>query len=414
MSRINAQITALVADRTSPVLSATSSSLEELLSPLTAETFFADYWEKQTLVVHRDRPSYFESLFSLAEADRVLTTLACKYPGITLKNARSPVSSADYTSNGQNLDIPRVCQLYRDGATIAMAYLDTCVPSLTRLCRGLERDFRCVCQTNVYLTPAGAQGAKPHYDTHDVLIIQVAGSKRWIVYGTPIESPLSTQDFDPTLHELGKPTLEFVLHAGYSAYVPRGHVHEAQTTDELSLHVTAGVLQNTWMDMLLELVAEAALKEPLLRKSLPPALLSGSCGQADVEPQLRKLMEHVLRPQHVDASLEHFYEEFVNGCPGPVPGQLLQCISLDLLTADSTVGGRPCLTFRQWQEPGSIFVQTSGRIVSFPAHLEVPLRFALSKSPFTVGTLPGSLDGAAKLTLIGRLVLEGMVEVLLL
>ncbi len=64
------------------------------------------------------------------------------------------------------------------------------------------------------------------------------------------------------MHELGAPTLEFELHAGDVAYIPRGIAHEARSTDTVSLHITAGILRYTWADFLFECVAAASLKDP--------------------------------------------------------------------------------------------------------------------------------------------------------
>src|SRR5438046_1787131 len=188
--------------------SALATSLEWLISPVNKKCFFQDYWEKKPLVVNRKQRNYFETLFSLDEADRVLTTLDRRYPDVTLKNASREIAGDDYTVGDDALDVAKVYQLFGEGSTISFAYLDTVVPSLASFRRSLESEFSCLCQTNVYLTPAGAQGAKPHYDTHAVFVIQVAGSKQWTLYGTPVELPLAAQDFGPVVLDTGRPTLE--------------------------------------------------------------------------------------------------------------------------------------------------------------------------------------------------------------
>ena len=209
-----------------------NSSFEWLLNPLSKEEFFADYWEKKPLVIKRGQPDYFSSLLSLDEVDRVITTLDRRYPDVTLKNAKAKVSADQYTVNGDSLDVAKVYQLFAQGSTITLAFLDTVVPSLADLCRNLEREISCPFQTNVYLTPPGAQGAKPHYDSHDVFVLQVVNSKQWTLYGTPVELPLAGQGFDPSVHQIGAPTLEFTLEAGDIAYIPRGVAHDAHSGDD--------------------------------------------------------------------------------------------------------------------------------------------------------------------------------------
>src|SRR5262249_16382396 len=160
----------------------------------------------------------------------------------------------DYTARNGALDVASVYQLFTEGSSIVLAFLDTVLPSLTSLCRSLEKELCFSLQANVYLTPAGAKGAKYHYDTHDVFVLQISGSNRWTMYGTAVELPLSNQDFNPRIHEQGAPTMEFELEPGDVAYVPRGLVHDARSSDEVSLHITLGVLCYRWVDLLLELV----------------------------------------------------------------------------------------------------------------------------------------------------------------
>src|SRR5215472_8151015 len=171
------------------------ASLDWLISPVSKDVFFSEYWERQPLVVTRQRPGYFGGLLSLDEVDRVLTTLDLRYPNVVLKNAARNVRAADYTVRGDALDVAGVYQLFQEGSTITLAFLDTIIPALAAFCRSLENEFSFPFQTNVYLTPAKAQGASFHYDTHDVFVLQVVNSKKWTIYGTPVESPLASQEF---------------------------------------------------------------------------------------------------------------------------------------------------------------------------------------------------------------------------
>ena len=52
-------------------------------------------------------------------------------------------------------------------------------PKLAALCRAMEKAFSSHFQANVYLSPPNAQGFGTHFDSHDVFVLQVAGSKIW-------------------------------------------------------------------------------------------------------------------------------------------------------------------------------------------------------------------------------------------
>ena len=283
------------------------------------------------------------------------------------------------------------------------------VPALASFCRSLESDFSFPFQTNVYLTPPRAQGARYHYDTHDVFVLQVVNSKRWTIYGTPVESPLPVQEFDAAQHARGEPSLQFELQPGDVAYVPRGIVHDAQSGEDLSLHITAGVLARTWTDLLLEFVADACLNDPAFRKSLPPGFARPGFDRAVARRAFGNLLQKLADKPNLDPVLDRFVDDLVSACPPMLRGQMDQLKSLVRLSADSTVGARPGLIFYLRTEGDFILLECYGRTIKFPARAGEAIKFALSNSEFHVQDVP-DLDDAAKLTLVRRLIREGLMQ----
>jgi len=391
-------------------LSGAEPSLEWLLDPISKKEFFEDFWEKQPLVIKRSQPNYFNSLLSLDEVDRVLTTLDRRYPDVTLKNANGNITADEYTVGEDSLDVAKIYQLFNEGSTITLAYLDTVVPALASLCRSLESQFSSPFQTNVYLTPPRAQGAKHHYDTHDVLVLQVVGAKQWMIYGTPVELPLRGQDFDPAVHEQGACKLEFELEPGDTAYIPRGVVHDARSTDDVSLHITVGVLSSTWTDLLLELVAEVCLNDAAFRKALPPGFAANEFDRTPARETVRKLLQKIAAQSNFDAILDRFVDELISTCPPLLRGQMAQIASLEHLTINSVVGARKGVISHLRTNAETTSVDSYGRTITFPSHADEAVRFALSNSEFVVRGLPGALDDAGKLALVRRLIREGLLK----
>jgi ribosomal protein L16 Arg81 hydroxylase len=379
-----------------------------LIDPVGKKLFFEKYWEKQPLVVSRRQPDYYSSLLSLDEIDRVLTTLDLRHPHVTLKSAARDIDPEEYTVPGDNIDVARAYQLFAEGATVTLAYLDTVIPSLTAFCRDLEAEFSAPFQANVYLTPPGAQGAKIHYDTHDVFVLQVHGSKHWTTYGTPVELPLRDQDFDPEVHEPGEQTLEFELCAGDLAYVPRGCVHQARSSDNVSLHITVGVLVFTWADLLLELVADACLNDAAFRKALPPGFARQDFPKERAREMFDKLWQRLSARRNFDPILDRFGDEFLSSCPPLLRGQMAQLAALDRLTIESVVGVRKHTIARVESDGSMVSVRWFGRKITFPARAAAAVRFALSHDEFPVRALPGDLDDAGKLAIVRRLIREGL------
>lgn len=386
-------------------------SLEWLLDPIREQTFFEQHWEKKPLVVKRGKKDYFASLLSLDEVDRALTTLNLTYPNITLKNADKNVTAADYTVRG-SLDVAAVYRLFGEGSTIVLAFLDNVIPTLTSLCRGIENELCFPLQANVYLTPPGAKGAKHHYDTHDVFVVQVHGSKHWSIYGTPLELPLRSQDFDAVAHPRGDSTMEFDLEAGDVAYVPRGVVHEARSSDDVSLHVTLGILSNTWADLLLEFVAQAVLTDPAFRKTLPPGFAKEGFDRAKAKKTLSNLMQQLSAKPNLDEALDLFSDQWLAACPPILRGQMEQMALVDQISFDTVIGARRDIVSTVRTDGDSTAIYCFGKKISFPPHAMEAARFAMSQPKFVVRDLPGDLNEEAKLTLVRRLIKEGLVMVL--
>ena len=64
---------------------------------------------------------------------------------------------------------------------------------------------------------AGRRDCPVHHDTHDVFVLQVAGTKRWLVYDPVLELPLRDQRYAAELGAPGETVLDVVLGAGRHA-----------------------------------------------------------------------------------------------------------------------------------------------------------------------------------------------------
>lgn len=81
---------------------------------------------------------------------------------------------------------------------------------------------------NLYCTPAGRQGLAPHYDDHTVLVMQLAGTKRWRVWPAScgaVLPRLRTARRAPDVDGGMPPALEVELRPGHILFIPRGWPH---------------------------------------------------------------------------------------------------------------------------------------------------------------------------------------------
>ena len=128
---------------------------------------------------------------------------------------KKTITSNEYVDGSGRVDPVRATRLFRQGATIIFTHLHQRIPSLGRLCEGLERAFSSRMQTNIYLTPPSAQGFAPHWDTHDVFILQIAGDQA--LDDLRHEDPAAAAEPAFRSHRRRRPdrsTMEFDLEAG--------------------------------------------------------------------------------------------------------------------------------------------------------------------------------------------------------
>jgi hypothetical protein len=235
-----------------------------------------------------------------------------------------------------------------------------------------------------------------HHDTHDVLVLQVAGEKRWLLYDPLLELPLKHQRYSREVGEPGDPVLDLILEAGDTLYLPRGWLHEALTSERDSLHLTLGINSYTVRDALAGALA-AAEDDVELRRT------------ADADGELAEdLLERVgerLKPEDVAARMR---ERFLSSRRPILEGQLGQLRRLEALTLDTRLERRPTVIADLREDGQGLLLVFEGKRISFPLRVLEEVAFAVeTREPFSARKLPGTLDEAGRLVLVRRLIREG-------
>lgn len=388
-------------------------SFHKLIAPISAETFYREYWEKKPLIIRREQREYYTDLLTLREFDRAITSSSLFHPKCFIANAARQVGAEEYTYADGGVDIARLYQQFADGGTIVFNQLEHLLPPLAQLCRSLERETSTRFQCNIYCTPAKAQGFPTHYDSHDVFVLQVHGTKHWILYNTAVELPFKGQPFRRDESPRGEKTAEFDLHPGDMLYVPRGVMHDAQTLEGETLHITLGALATSWTELLLEAVAKVSLGDPDFRRTLPIGYARTGFDRAESRAFFKSLMERVVERADFDAALDHFADDMVSTRNALLDGQMEQILRLQTIQVTDRAGARPNLVYRWRIADGQFIVSCYGAEMRLPEHAAEPARFALETPAFQITDLPGDLDDAGKVVLIKRLVKEGMVRILM-
>ncbi len=402
---------------------ASDYSFDQVIAPIDAADFFADYYEKNNLLVRRGQRDYYSELLTLDDIDLVITSMSLLGENLTIARADKTIKSEDYLYDSGVVDPSRVFQLFADGATIILPHLHLRLPKLAALARSLEATFSSRFQTNIYLTPGRSQGFKKHYDSHDVLVLQIAGSKVWRIYDTPVELPLFSQAFTAGA-PIGEMTDSFTLEAGDMLYVPRGVAHDAVATDETSLHITTGIMAKSWTDLMTDAVVRLARREPAFRKALPAGFAGADFDRSAARAYFTKLADLLKSEGSLDEALDAFVEDILATRAPLLRGQLRDVMRLDAIDADTTLRARPDLMWRlseavvepedaeDAEEGGSpvLRLECYGVEIDFPIATRDAVRYALSSRMFKPRDLPGLRDDASKIVLARRLVREGLAQ----
>lgn len=235
------------------------NALVDLLKPYSVEEFLKYHWTSKAIFISGETNKSFTHLFSWEKLSYLLNFHHFKYPELRL------ALDEKVLEEGENANLSKWCQ---EGATIIINGVHKRLPEITKFTEEVKYDLGCGAQVNAYCSWPGKQGFTSHYDTHEVFILQVDGSKKWYVFSNTIKYPLPEQKSVSLTPPNAEPYLTCTLNPGDVLYIPRGHWHYAIAVDQPSLHLTLGVHGKTGIDFLEWLVSELRQKEEW-RKNLP-------------------------------------------------------------------------------------------------------------------------------------------------
>ena len=350
-------------------------------------------------VVERGRAGLVE-LFTIDDVDGFIAR-GVRRPAVRMVRAGEILEPTSYCTTtrlgGQSLpevvDGLKVAEQLVAGATLVVQSLHRQWDPLVDFADELMAEIGHPVQINAYLTPRSASGLRTHRDEHDVFVVQLDGAKEWTVDG------------------LG----DVVLEPGDVLYIPAGCDHSAVTTEDLSLHLTIGVLRITYRAVLQRVLDGDEFGE--LDAPLPLAFRSSTIAPDDrsLEIGVARMLNtvvHRLRSTKVSDVVDR--ERRRQLVPYSRRGHLRSVLTADELSLDSMLRWVTVLPRMQpaYDDDGTlererVRVLLADRILRVP-RVAVPAIDAISRAGDTarVGDLPG-LDPSSRLVIARRLVVEG-------
>ncbi|MEU4247993.1 cupin domain-containing protein [Amycolatopsis sp. NPDC026612] len=384
--------------------------LADLIAPTTTDTFFAEYWEKKPLLIHRKTPEYYAGVLTLADVDAMLATSSLNDGDLRLvaEGEETPVSQlVPESTEGRINGLEALYARYRSGATINLMFVNERWPALNTLCRKLAGELSAGIHGNVYLTPPGTRGLTPHHDTHDVFVCQVYGTKHWTLYPTQTPLPVQTQGYVLPETGAGEPEADFVLSPGDFLYMPRGTVHAAEANDAASVHLTVGISPMTWANALRAAIDDVFMDDVRFREGLPPGFITDPAARdravAELSVRLADLIGQV-RPESV---VDRRAATMLQRRQPTLEGHLLDLEALPSVDLSTPVRRRPQLQWLLHRKGDEIALEFHGKMINLPGYVEDEVAFMAKADEFAGAEIPGSLDEPGRLVLVRRLLQEG-------
>jgi len=387
----------------------------------TPDRFAQEVWSRGYRHFPNADADCYADVLSLSLVDSLIATGGLRAPSLRLVRSGQSVPRVSYTRSqttgglrvSDAIDARGAVRGFASGATVVLQALHRLVPSVQAFCYELEDFFGHPLQANAYLTPEGARGLGVHHDTHDVLVLQLFGTKNWRLYPQAVVNAVDGYPASKRHPELESPDVSLTLSPGDCLYLPRGLPHDAESTEGASLHLTLGIRSPTWLDVLGRAL-EKAHEMPDLRASLPlrysSSLASSSAGPEELALKLREVLDRTagwLREldERELAVSEVARERKRRRSPR---GALAQLAALEPVQTTTVFERNRSHRWTLHGDSTHTLLLVGLAALKFPARIRPALEHLLSVNRVTAEGLGGFLDSAGALVLVKRLHREGL------
>lgn len=217
---------------------------------ITAEELTGSHWDTAPLL----SPGGGNRVLERFDADAlkaVLSQSGIPSHMVVVKGFLGPV---DVTNQEGELDTALATRrVYEEDHGLVLNGAHSYIDAVQLMAGELEQDQGCLVRSNVYRTVAGTFAYPLHWDTHGLVVIQLAGAKKWDLFAPVYDRPLQGQTMGVVVApeiDMANPTQTVELHAGDVLYLPRGWGHRVITTGDESVHMTFGFHPKSELDLL--------------------------------------------------------------------------------------------------------------------------------------------------------------------
>ena len=235
-----------------------------LLEPHSRRELEAAFLDKKRLLTTTKEPLRATSILPRWALDRLIVSDYLPPDRLTVMRGGEVIAPAAYRGDDGRRRPDALEALVREGVSFLVSGIDDDVPAIARLCDSMERRFGHTIWVNAYVTHGAGGALAPHYDDHDVIVLQIDGAKRWFGHGSPVSLPVESS---PDGVDFGPSQWDALLGPGDLLYLPRGEVHHTHVEGTHAIHLTFGIDTRRGVDLMRSIV-EGAAREVVFREDL--------------------------------------------------------------------------------------------------------------------------------------------------
>lgn len=363
-----------------------SNSKNSFLSPMEEANFYVNHWcLHEKLHLSRNDKHYFENLVSVEEIDRLVCSTRIPVTNFNLAKDNDPLPVESYCT-GDLVDANKVLFHHQNGATIILRSAEQWSAPIAKLRAEAEKLLGYEAQINVYITPPSQKSTPPHWDTHELIVMQLLGSKQWRLFESSETLPLEGQRFEVGKHEVGELTDNIRLNAGDTLFLPRGTIHEP-IADTYSIHLSIGIRPLRLADLVAGILEQESNRVgSILRENAEISL-----DDPELAPKLQKTIQSVCDAAKLIDSFDTFSDQIEFKKWGDNSGRLLDLID-ETYDESQHLTGRAGITKRLSIMDNKVLLSNGISEISLPIRMRAAVEKAINGTPFLPRELPGNLS----------------------
>ena len=222
-------------------------NFNDLILPISIEQFLSQY-KGEKHFVSKGNKDRFQNLLSWDKLNEILFTQRLDYPRFRLiRNGEviEPYIYTDFKSDKRGgkiakLNPTKLNTELRKGTAIHILAVEEFSEELTQICSRIGNEMQSEVGMTAHIGMHESKGFNLHWDSHDVLILQLYGKKRWKLYGLTEKYPFR---IGPSRKEniSNEIVWEGDLEEGDVLYLPRGYWHDVNAYEEPCMHISIGM-----------------------------------------------------------------------------------------------------------------------------------------------------------------------------